>query len=326
MKLFIPLTALLILLIAASLLIGPAGIGLKDSLASLFIGDGTAEVLVMREIRLPRTLLAALIGGGLGLCGAALQGWLRNPLVEPGILGTSSGAALGAVIALQTGFASLALPLLPLSALMGAFLAVVLLLAFAGRSHASLTLILAGVAISSLAGAGTSLALNLSPNPYAAYETMFWTMGSVADRSLFHLALAAPLVLLGCAVLLTTCSALKALTLGEDTAASLGFNLSKLRLQMILGSALIVGGATAVAGAIGFVGLVVPHLLRPLVKHNPAKLLPVSFLGGAILLLAADITIRLIAPERDLKLGVLTALLGAPLFLHLVWRQKRGAY
>lgn len=318
------LAAATALLFAASLLVGPAGIGLGDSLAALFgFGDRSALVLVMQEVRLPRALLGLAVGTGLGLAGAAMQGWLRNPMAEPGLIGTSATAALGAVIALQTGLAA-ALPLtLPAFALAGAAVAVVLVLLLAGPRGATLTVILAGIAVSTLAGALTSLVLNLSPNPFAASEIVFWMMGSLTDRSFTHLAIAAPLVVLGGIALLTLGRGLDALTLGEDAAESLGIRLPRLRLVLILGTAMIVGGSTAVVGAIGFVGLVVPHVLRPLTGALPSRLMPASALGGAAMLLAADIAVRLIAPDRDIKLGVLTAIVGAPFFLHLIWRLRR---
>ncbi|GMG85596.1 iron ABC transporter permease [Paralimibaculum aggregatum] len=310
-------------LFAASLMVGPAGLGLRESLAALFAGEGEAAVLVMREIRLPRALLGVMVGATLGLSGAALQGYLRNPLAEPGLIGVSPAAALGAVIAIYSGLAA-SLPLaLPLLALAGAVLAVLALLALAGGHGGSITLILAGIAISSLAGALTSLALNLSPNPFAALEIVFWMLGSLADRSMEHVWLALPFTLLGWALLAGLGRGLDALTLGEDAAASMGVRLGRLRLAAVLGTASAVGAATAVAGAIGFIGLVVPHLLRPLVGAQPSRLLTASALGGAAMLLAADLAVRLIAPESDLKLGVLTALVGAPFFLWLVIAKRR---
>ncbi len=310
-------------LFALSLLIGPAGLTLAQSLGALLRGEGAAETLVMREIRLPRAALAVLVGAALGLSGAALQGYLRNPLAEPGLIGVSGSAALGAVLAIQTGLAAAFALALPLAALTGAVLAVLALLGLAGPRGGGFTLILAGIAISALAGALTSLALNLSPNPFAATEAVFWMMGSLADRSFTHVWLALPFIVLGGAAVLTLGRGLDALTLGEDAAEALGVGLARLRLVLVLGVASAVGAATAVAGAIGFVGLVVPHLLRPLVGAQPSKLLPASALGGAAMILAADIAVRLIAPERDLKLGVLTAIVGAPFFLHLIWRTRR---
>jgi iron complex transport system permease protein len=310
-------------LFAASLLVGPAGLGLGESLRALVAGEGGPVVLVMRDIRLPRALLGLLVGAALGLSGAAMQGFLRNPLAEPGLIGVSASAALGAVLSLQLGLAAAFTLALPLAALAGAGLSVLLILGLAGPRGSTLTLILAGIALSALAGALTSLVLNLSPNPFAAMEIVFWMMGSLSDRSMTHVALAAPFIVAGGAVLLSLSRGLDALTLGEDAAEAMGVRIARLRLALILGSAAVVGAATAVAGAIGFVGLVVPHLLRPLVGARPGRLLPASALGGAAMVLAADIAVRLIAPEKDLKLGVLTALVGAPFFLHLIWRLRR---
>ena len=322
--LFPGLAALTLALTVLSVLTGPAGFGIGESLRALVTGQGDAVALVMREIRLPRALLAVMIGASLGLSGAALQGYLRNPLAEPGLIGVSGAAALGAVIALQTGAAAAFALALPLAALGGAVISVLLLLLLAGPRGGSLTLILAGIAISALAGALTSLALNLSPTPFATAETVFWMMGSLADRSFVHLWLAAPFMLLGWLLLLTLGRGLDALTLGEDAAAALGIRLGRLRLKLVLGVAACVGAATAVAGAIGFVGLVVPHLLRPLVGARPSALLPASALGGAVMVLLADIAVRLVLPERDLKLGVLMAIVGAPLFLHLIYKTRRA--
>lgn len=253
-----------------------------------------------------------------------MQGYLRNPLAEPGLIGVSGSAALGAVLSIQTGLSAAFALALPLSALAGALAAVLLLLALAGPRGGSLTLILAGIAISAMAGALTSLVLNLSPNPFAANEIVFWMMGSLADRSMLHVWLALPIMGLGWAMLIPLARPLGALTLGEDAAASMGINLSRLRWQVVLGTACVVGAGTAVAGAIGFVGLIVPHVLRPMVGARPGPLLLASALGGAAMLLAADIAVRMVLPGRDLKLGVLTALVGAPFFLHLVWRTGRS--
>jgi iron complex transport system permease protein len=311
-------------LFAASLLIGPARLPPVASLRALLTGDDPAAALIMRELRLPRAALGLLIGAGLGLSGAALQGYLRNPLAEPGLLGVSGAAALGAVLALYSGLAALFPLALPLAALGFAFAATLLVQALAGAGGSSITLILAGLAVSSLAAALTALALNLAPNPFAASEIVHWLLGSLADRSLPQLALAAPFLLAGMACLLALGRALDALTLGEDAAAALGVSLARARRLTVTGVALATGAGVAVAGAIGFVGLVAPHLLRPLVGHRPSRLLPAAALGGAALLLAADVATRLIAPERDLKLGVVTALIGAPLFLRLVWLSRRS--
>ena len=317
------LALLVAMLFALSLLTGPAAIGMGASIKALFAGEGDSVVLVMREIRLPRALLALLIGASLGLSGAALQGYLRNPLAEPGLLGVSASASFGAVIAIYSGL-SLLFPLaLPLFALAGAFASVFLVKVLAGRSAGTLAVILAGVAVTSLASALTALALNLSPNPFAAMEIVFWMLGSLADRSMIHVELAAPFILVGWVMLLSLGRALDSLTLGADAAASMGVSLTRVQLLAVLGTAACVGASTAVAGAIGFVGLVVPHLLRPLVGARPSRLLVASAFGGAALLLAADVLVRLVMPGRELKLGVLTAIIGAPFFIWLVFKYRR---
>ena len=322
--LFAALSALVATLFLASLLTGPADLPMLDSLRGLILGGDGPLPIVMREIRLPRAILGLAVGAGLGLTGAALQGYLRNPLAEPGLIGISGMAALGAVLSIQTGLSVVAVLALPLAALAGAAAGVGLLVALAGPRGGSVTLILAGVAISALAGAGTALVLNLSPNPYAAGEIVFWLMGSLADKSMLHVWLALPPMALGAALILSTRRALDALTLGEAAAQALGMAGAPLRWRLVAGTALVVGPATAVAGAIGFVGLVVPHILRPFVGARPSALLPASALGGAALLLASDIAVRLVVPDRDLKLGVLTAIVGAPLFLHLIWKTRSG--
>ena len=319
---FIALFAAVAILFMISLLIGPAGFGLRESIAALLSGQGEATTLVMREIRLPRAMLACLVGAALGMSGAALQGYLRNPLAEPGLIGVSGGAALGAVLALQTGLATATSLALPVAGLTGAAVAVLLLVGLAGARGGSLTLILAGIAVSALAGALTSLVLNLSPNPFAATEIVFWTLGSLADRSNLHVALAGPFIAIGAVLLLRQTRALDALTLGEDVAEAMGARLSRVRASIVLGTAFAVGAATAVSGAVGFVGLVVPHLLRPMVGARPGLLVWASAPGGAALVLAADIAVRVILPERDLKLGVVMALIGAPLFFHLILKTR----
>lgn len=316
------LAGLVAVLFALSLVTGVAAARPTESLLALLRDDGGPLTLVMREIRLPRAILAGLVGASLGLSGAAMQGFLRNPLAEPGLIGVSASAALGAVLAIQTGFAAAFALALPAAALGGAMAGVALILVLAGRGGGALGLILAGVALSALAGAFTALVLNLSPNPFAANEIVFWMMGSLADRSFEHVWVALPVMVLGWVLLAGTGRGLEALTLGEDAAASMGVDLRRLRLAVVTGVAAAVGAATAVVGAVGFVGLVVPHLLRRAVGGRPARLLPASALGGAALVLAADIAVRLVLPGRDLKLGVLLALVGAPVFLHLIWRMR----
>ncbi|MCG8271688.1 iron ABC transporter permease [Aquamicrobium sp. NLF2-7] len=318
------LAALTLVLFLLSLTVGPAAIGFGDSMAALFSGKADGVALIMREIRLPRAILGLMIGATLGLSGAVLQGYLRNPLAEPGLLGISASASLGAVLAIYTGLSAAFLLALPLAALAGAVAAVLIVQALAGARGSALIVILAGIAVTSFAGAMTSLALNLSPNPFAALEIMFWMLGSLTDRSMTHMWLSAPFMLIGWIMLGSLGRALDALTLGSETAASMGIELRRVQLLAVFGTAASVGAATAVAGAIGFVGLVVPHILRPLVGARPSRLLPASALGGASMVLGADILVRIIAPERDLKLGVLTAIVGAPFFLWLVFRTRRS--
>lgn len=322
MALRLSLLMIVAALFGLSVLIGPAGLSLGDTLRALLLGQGEAATLVMREIRLPRAILAVLVGASLGLSGAAMQGFLRNPLAEPGLIGVSGSAALGAVIVLQAGLAAAWWLALPLAALTGALLSVLLILLLAGPRGSSLTLILAGIAISALAGAMTTLVLNLSPNPFAASEVVFWMMGSLSDRSFDHVWIALPFMVIGWALLLSLGRPLDVLTLGEDAAATMGVATGRVRMVLVLGIASCVGAATAVAGAIGFVGLVVPHILRPFVGARPSALLWASALGGAAMVLAADLAVRLVLPDRDLKLGVLMAIIGAPFFLHLIYKTR----
>ncbi len=320
--------AVLLLAILAMLLLslglGPAALSWRAVVGGLLDPADPLAGLIVWQIRLPRVLLALLIGLVLGLSGAALQGLLRNPLAEPGLLGISPAAAFGAVAVFYSGLSGAFALALPLGGILGATCAVALLHLLARRGGV-LTLILAGVAVSSFAGALTSLALNLSPNPFAATEIVFWLLGSVADRSWEQVALALPFMALGSLLLATAGRGLEALSLGEDAAQTLGHPPQRTRALVVLGTALAVGAATAVAGAIGFVGLIVPHLLRPLVGHRPGRLLPLAALGGGALLLAADLAVRWLSPGPELKLGVVTALVGAPFFLVLLLRLRREA-
>lgn len=278
--------------------------------------------LIVSDLRLPRSVLALLVGASLGLSGAVLQGLTRNPLAEPGLLGVSTGAALGAVLAIYFGVTLIAGVGGPLLGLVGALAACALTFGL-GQGGGTITLVLAGAAVSSLTAAGIALALNFAPNPYAAYEIMNWLLGSLADKSWNQVWLIFPFVLVGCALLATTGRALDALSLGETQAESLGINLTRLRIAAIAGTALAVGAATSVTGAIGFIGLVAPHLARPFVGHQPSRIMLPATLGGALLLLIADIAARLIHLGPELKLGVFTSLVGTPFFFWLVWKLKR---
>ncbi|MBH63267.1 MAG: ABC transporter permease [Alphaproteobacteria bacterium] len=317
------LSAVVLALFVASLMTGHVSLPLIKTLIATFDDDPGMLGLILLEIRLPRALLAVIVGGSLGFAGAALQGLLRNPLADPGVIGVSSSAGLGAVLVIYFGLAAGSDLAVPIAAMAGAAAAVSLLLGLAGRDAGPLTLILAGVAVNAFAGALISLALNLAPSPYAVIEAVFWLLGSLADRSFTHVWIVLPLTVLGWLLLATAARPLDALSLGEDVARSLGFNLTRVRGQIVLGAACCVGAGVAVSGAIGFVGLVVPHLLRPLVGHEPGRLLIASGLGGAALLLAADMAARLLPVTHELRLGVVTALIGAPFFLHLIVRTRR---
>ncbi|MDB5687742.1 MAG: transporter permease, partial [Rhizorhabdus sp.] len=278
---------------------------------------------ILFELRLPRALLGLLVGAILGTAGAALQGYLRNPLAEPSVLGASNAAALGAVIALYFGLADLHPAALPLLAIAGALIALWVLFLLAGRSESPLILILAGIAVATLAGAGISLALNFSPNPFAAMEIMSWLLGSLEDRSFQHVWIALPCIAVGLALLVWDGRALDALTLGEDGAKALGVDLGRTRTRLLLGVAIGVGGAVAISGSIGFVGLIVPHLVRPLTDRSPSAVLLPSALAGAALLSIADVLVRLMPTSNELKLGVVTAFLGVPVFLIHLMRERR---
>jgi iron complex transport system permease protein len=286
------------------------------------MAQGDPRGIIMMELRLPRALLALTVGAGLGLSGAALQGYTRNPLADPAILGISALAAFGAVTAIFLGLSGSA-GLVALFAMIGAALAVLLLGLLAGRSASAVAFVLAGTVLSSLAGALTALLITLSPNPFATSEIISWLMGALTDRGSLDVRIAAPLVLAGAALLLTQARALDALTLGEAVARSLGVDLRRLQLLLALALALIVGGSVAVTGIVGFVGLIVPHMLRPIFGAEPSRLLIPSALGGALLVLVADSLVRLVPGAGELRLGVAMALIGAPFFFALLLRYRR---
>jgi iron complex transport system permease protein len=318
------LVVLVLLLLLASLGIGPVRLSPLTVVDALFGGASDVQQVIVREIRLPRAILGLAIGAMLGLSGAALQGLLRNPLAAPSLFGAPQSAAFGAVLIISLGLADVRSYALPVTAIMAAFASVFVLLAIAGRNAGLLILILAGLAISSLAGAATALVMNLSSNPFVVLEIAFWLLGSLEDRSFRHVMLALPFIAAGAVILLSQRNAFRALSLGEETAQSLGVDVARLRLLVISGVALGVGGAVAVSGTIGFIGLVAPHLMRPLIGHDPARLLIPSALTGSALLLAADIAVRIIPSTSDIKVGVLTSIIGVPFFLYLIMRERRA--
>lgn len=308
----------------ASLAFGPVPLSPKRLWDAAFHGTDPIARIILLDLRLPRTLLGLMVGAILGLAGAALQGYLRNPLAEPSVLGTSNAAALGAVAALYFGLAAIHPAILPLLSIAAALLSLGALTLLSGKADSPLSLILGGIAVGTLAGAAISLSLNLSPNPFAAMEIMTWLMGSLENRSYQHIIIAAPCVLLGMILLFWDRKALDALSLGEDAATSLGINLRTTRLRLLIGTAIGVGGAVAVSGAIGFIGLIVPHLIRPFTDKSPSAILLPSAIGGAALLVLADIAVRIIPTSNELKLGVVTAFLGVPIFLLHLLRQRRS--
>src|ERR1700710_675784 len=280
----VALVLLVVLLALISLGIGPVRLSPLAVIDALFGGGSDVAQVIVREIRLPRTILGFAIGAILGVSGAALQGLLRNPLASPSLFGAPQSAAFGAVLVIALGLADVRSYALPVAAITAAFASVFVLLTIAGRNAGLLILILAGLAISSLAGAATALVMNLSSNPFAVLEIAFWLLGSLEDRSFHHVMLALPFIVAGGILLWSQRNAFRALSLGEETAQSLGVDVGRLRLTVILGVALGVGGAVAVSGSIGFIGLVAPHLMRPLVGHDPARLLLPSALAGSALL------------------------------------------
>lgn len=284
---------------------------------------GTPEALILWDIRAPRVAAAAVVGAALGLAGAVMQGLLRNPLADPGVLGVSAGAGLGAALAISAGLAA-APGAVEAAALAAALAAGGLLTLLAARFREPETLILFGVALSAFAGALTSLVFNLSPSPISTAEILGWLLGSVANRDWGDLARVAVPMVLGAGLCLYAARGLVMLTLGEEAAALSGLPMARLRAAAVGGAALLAGAAVAVAGVIGFVGLAAPHLVRAAAGADPARTLAPSALTGAALLVAADLAGRLIPTDQELKLGVVTALFGAPLFALIAWRAARS--
>lgn len=319
------LICLAVMLAAAitSLTVGSTPVGVVSGLLDWMLGDATPAAVIIGDIRLPRTLLALAVGAALGLSGAALQGLLRNPLADPSITGASQGAALGAAAVFYFGLLPQLGGLAPaVAGLAGAGLALMLMLWLAGTAQAA-TVILAGLAVSTLAGAALAAVLNFAPNPYAMQELVFWLLGSVSERGMSHLAILLPALAAGTLLIWRQRQLLSALSLGEQVAQSMGLSFAQGSRHIVLGAALLVGSSVAVAGNIGFVGLLVPHIVRPFVAHRPDRLLIPSALAGAALVCIADIFVRLMPAGREVKIGVLTALLGAPLLLWLIWRGRK---
>lgn len=307
----------------ASALVGSADLSGSD-LWQGFLGKGGAPAIIVWEIRMPRAVAAFLTGASLGLAGGALQGLLRNPLAEPGVLGVSAFASLGAVVALYFGLAAVSWVAVPVLAIAFSCVAVVVLLAAAGRKGDAVRTLLVGIGLSSAGGALIALALNLAPNPYSLADLMNWLLGSVSNRAWPDIALVLPAMAVGAVLVLLAAGGLRALSLGEETAASLGADPAGTRLLVIAGTSLLTGASVAIAGAIGFVGIVAPHIIRPFVRSDPGRLLLPSALLAGLLLMGADIVIRLLPFDRELRLGVAAALFGAPVFIWISAHLTRG--
>ncbi|NJC07635.1 FecCD family ABC transporter permease [Polymorphobacter fuscus] len=278
--------------------------------------------LIIAELRAPRTVLAGLVGGALGISGAAMQGYLRNPLADPGLFGVSAGAALGAVLSLFFGYAAAAW-LLPAFALTGAAVSMALLALLVGRSGSLIVFTLGGVILSSIAGSMTALAISLAPTPFATSQIVTWLMGALTDRSWDDVRMALPLIAVGAGVLALTGRSLDALTLGETAARSMGVDPLRLQVLIVIGVGICVGASVAAAGIIGFVGLMVPHLVRPFAGNRPSAVLLPSALGGALLLVVADSLVRALPTVSELRLGIAMSMLGGPFFLALLLRMRR---
>ena len=312
-------------LFALSAVVGTAAMPVGDALTAL-VGQGDERVqTIVWELRLPRAVAAFAVGAALGLAGAALQGLLQNPLAEPGVLGVSAFSALGAVVAIFFGFAAVNSFAVPVAAILGAGLATLLLVFAAMRGAGSVTLLLIGIGLSSFAGALMSLALNMAPNPYSLADLVNWMMGSVANRSWADILLGAPGWVIGAALVFLAGPGLRALSFGDETARSLGADPARIRLLVIGGTSLLAGASVATAGTIGFVGIVAPHVIRPFVRHDPQRLLIPSALLAGIILMAADIAIRVLPFQQELKLGVAAALVGGPVFIWIAARLGRAS-
>ncbi|KCZ93056.1 iron compound ABC transporter permease [Hyphomonas hirschiana VP5] len=322
-RLLLPgLIAASVLAIFIACLLGSTPLPADRVMAAFFGGADTGDRLVVWQIRLPRAIAAFITGAALGISGAALQGLLRNPLAEPGVLGVSASASLFATFSLYYGLVALSPWVLPLSAIGGALAATVLIALAAIRTRSVVTLILIGVGLSSFSGAAMTLLMNLAPNPFSLSDMINWMLGSVANRSFQEVGLVIPFIVAGSGILFMSRRGLSALTLGEEAASGGGLNLRNQRILTVLGAGLATGGSVALAGAIGFAGIVAPHIIRPLVKHDPARsLIPSALLAGLFLVLA-DIGVRLLPTSNELKLGVVASLVGAPAFVWIAMRRR----
>ena len=308
-------------LIALSVSLGPYKIDWAQLAFDFVRNNQTIDTIVFFELRIPRTIMCILTGVALGAGGAALQTLLRNPLAEPSIIGISSSAALGAVLVMSFQLHLVSLFFMPVGAIIFSMVAASLLVFISRRSHDHVTILLVGVGISLLSGAATSFLLSISDNPYAVNEIVFWMLGSLSNVSNDDLLLAVPFALSGALVMLSTAPAQNYFVFGGEVAASSGINVKTLRAKVILGASLGVGGVTAIIGMVGFIGLLSPHIVRPFVGNEPRRTLIWSPVVAAALVLAADIAIRLLPTTNELRLGVVTTLIGAPLFLYVIFKR-----
>lgn len=318
------LSLALIIVALLSLVIGRTDIEITTVIQALF---GMAEEpinIIVSELRLPRVLLGIFVGAALGISGASLQGVLRNPLADPGVIGVSASAALGAVIAIHLGLQMIWPMFISIFAMIGAFLCALLLLAVSIRESSVLTLILVGIGISSLAMAGVSLVMNLAETPMSVRDMVVWMLGSLENRTMTDLIFALPFILFGWILMINVGQGLNALSVGEDTAKTMGINTSLLKLRVVVGSAISVGAAVAACGTIGFVGLVVPHMVRGLITNEPGSILLPSALMGGLLLTLADLVTRIPTDGAILQLGVVTSLIGAPAFLFIIYKTRKS--
>ncbi|SDD89505.1 iron complex transport system permease protein [Kordiimonas lacus] len=320
----VSLMGVILIVALMSGMFGQVDLDVAQVAAAVFGPPDSPEAIIVRELRLPRVLLAILAGASLGYSGAALQGLLRNPLADPGVIGVSASASLGAVIAIYMGLAAMSSLAIPVMAMAGAFVSTAILMLLASRDASVLTLILAGIGISSLATAAIALVMNFTSNPVTVQEMVMWMLGSLENRTFDDLTLAGPFIIAGWLAMLGVGQGLNALSLGEEAAQTLGIDLKRLRWRVVLGTALSVGATVSVCGAVGFVGLVVPHMVRAMIGYEPRRLLLPSAFLGAILMMLADILTRLPIGHGQLRLGVVMAIIGAPVFLYIVFKTRES--
>jgi iron complex transport system permease protein len=287
-----------------------------------------ADVSIVWLLRLPRVIVAAIVGGGLATAGVLMQSLFRNPLAEPSLTGVGPGAVLGAVTMFVTGWSAMSLAALPIAAMLVAFAALLLVYRLASRDGVApvTTLLLAGIAVGAFLTALSSLLLSLNIVTWqVAQDIVFWMMGGLDSRTWAHVWLSGPFVAIGIVSALALSRTLDLLLLGEESAAALGVDVERAKRMVLATSALLTGASVAAAGLVGFVGLVVPHAMRLLLGPAHRTLLPASAVAGAAFVIACDLVARTARPPAEIRLGVVTALCGAPFFLFLLMRQMREA-